>query len=492
MITLSRHLELPVNPTRTRALALAAAMVVLAGCATPTRQQGIDAVDALVASQLRPGIEAPSGERDAAALQARVDELLSGPLTLERAVSVALLSNPRMQAEYAQLGIARGDLIDASRLSNPRIGWVREKDDGSRTYTQSLSRDFTESLLLPAQKRISGAEYQRVQRIVAAAVLDLATEVEVAWFEALAAQQVAAMRQAVAKAAALSAELAGRFHTAGNLPRLELLLEQAAATEAAIEARRAEGEKRSARAHLAGLLGQRSSVRRELPTMLAAPPPGRYIETRLVQRAERERLDLAAAIRERDLRKDALELATRWRWLGELELGVERETEGGEVRVRGLEASIEVPIFQQGQAAIARAEAELEAADARLAELRIAIDNEIALAVERVEVERQIAEDYRTTLLPQREGIVDGTQREVNFMFEGAFELLRVKQEQYAAYQAYLEAVRDYWVARAELRRAVGGPLPDDDENFAPTLGVEAVLPSAEAPSGHMHHGEHE
>lgn len=492
MITLSRHLELPVNPTRTRALALAAAMVVLAGCATPTRQQGIDAVDALVASQLRPGIEAPSGERDAAALQARVDELLSGPLTLERAVSVALLSNPRMQAEYAQLGIARGDLIDASRLSNPRIGWVREKDDGSRTYTQSFSRDFTESLLLPAQKRISGAEYKRVQRVVAAAVLDLASEVEVAWFEVLAAQQVAAMREAVAKAASLSAQLAGRFHEAGNLPRLELLLEQAAASEAAIDARRAQGEYRSARARLSGLLGQRSSARWELPDTLAAPPPGRYIEAKLLRRAESERLDLAAAIRERDLRQDALDLAMKWRWLGAIELGVERETEDGDVRVRGLEASFEVPIFQQGQAAIARAKGALEAADARLAELRIAIDNEIALAVERVEVERQIAEDYRTILLPQREGIVDGTQREVNFMFEGAFELLRVKQEQYAAYQAYLEAVRDYWVARVELRRAVGGPLPDDDEAFEPTVGVEAVLPATEAPSGHMHHSEHE
>jgi len=492
MITPNGTTELPVKSTRTRGLAFAITLAALAGCATPTRQQGIDSVDALVASQLRPGIEAPSGERDAAALQARVGELLVGPLTLERAVSVALLASPRMQAEYAQLGIARGDLIDASRLSNPRIGWVREKDDGSRTYTQSLSRDFTESLLLPAQKRISGAEYQRVQRVVAAAVLDLATEVEIAWFEALAAQQVAAMRGAVAKAASLSAELAGRFHEAGNMPRLKLLLEQAAASEAAIEVRRAEAESRSARTHLAALMGQRSSVRWELPATLAAPPPGRYIEAKLLQRAERERLDLAAAIRERDLRKDALELATKWRWLGELELGVERETEGGNVRVRGLEASIEIPIFQQGQAAIARAKGELEAADAQLAELRIAIDNEIALGVERVEVERQIAEDYRTTLLPQREGIVDGTQREVNFMFEGAFELLRVKQEQYAAYQAYLEAVRDYWVARAELRRAVGGPLPDDDEVFEPTVGAEAVLPTAEAPSGHMHHGEHE
>ena len=474
-----------------RKLILATLLVVLAGCATPSKQGGIDAVDTLVAAQLRPGIESATGERDAVALAARVDALLAQPLTLERAVSVALLNNPRLLAEYAQLGVSRGDLIDASRLPNPRFGWLREDEGDSHVYTQSLSQEFAAALLLPARKRISQAEYARVQQSIAAAVIDLAADVEVAWFEALATEQVAAMRAAVAKAAGLSAELAGRFHAAGNLPRLELALEQAAASSAAIESSRAAAQARSARSQLATLLGVRSSLPLKLPASIAAPPPGRYIEARLIARAAQERLDLAAAIRERELRADALDLARSWRWLGALELGVERETEGGDVRVRGVEASIELPIFQQGQAAIARAEGELAAADARLAELRLAIDNQIALAVERVEVERQIAQDYRTLLLPQREAIVDGTQREVNFMFEGAFELLRVKQEQYAAYQEYIEVVRDYWIARVELRRAVGGPLPDDDEEFEPTIGVEAVLPGADAPSGHEHHGKH-
>ena len=191
----------------------------LAGCATPPKQAGIDAVDALVATQLRPGIEPPPGERDARALAARVDALLAQPLTLERAVSVALLNNPRVLAEYAQLGVSRGDLIDASRLPNPRFGWLREDEGDSNIYTQSLSQEFAAALLLPARTRISEAEYARVQQAIAAAVIDLAAGVEVAWFEALAAQQVAAMRAAVARAAALSAELAGRFHAAGNLPR---------------------------------------------------------------------------------------------------------------------------------------------------------------------------------------------------------------------------------------------------------------------------------
>ena len=45
-------------------------------------------------------------------------------------------------------------------------------------------------------------------------------------------------------------------------------------------------------------------------------------------------------------------------------------------------------------------------------------------------------------------------------MLADQFQLLFVKQQEYAAYQGYLEAVRDYWLARVELGRAVGAALP--------------------------------
>lgn len=479
------------RPFRCQRACIAALTLLLGACALPPRQSGIDAVDTLVAARTGAGVRTPAGVRDAAALDAEISALRSGELTLARAVSLALINNPRVRGEYAALGIARGDLIAASRPSNPRLSVLREREDGSRSYTQSVSRNFTEGLLLGARTRIGQVEYERVQRLVADAVLRLAAEVEVAWFEAVGADQVAAMRAAIAKAAGLSAELAGRFHAAGNLPRLELLVEQGAASQAQIEARLAAAQARAARSRLQALLGLPASAPLQLPGQLAAPLPAALDAAALVQAARTQRVDHAAVERERALRADTLELARKWRWLGSLELGVERETEGGDVRVRGLEASIELPIFHQGQAAIVRAEAELEAADARLAELALAIEHEVSVAADRVETLRQLTDDYRQTLLPQREGIVEGTQREYNFMFTGAFELLRARQEQYAAYQEYLETVRDYWIARAELRRAVGGRLPGDEAEPEPTVGVEAVVPRAGAASEHDHSHEH-
>jgi cobalt-zinc-cadmium efflux system outer membrane protein len=45
-------------------------------------------------------------------------------------------------------------------------------------------------------------------------------------------------------------------------------------------------------------------------------------------------------------------------------------------------------------------------------------------------------------------------------MLVGTFDLLTAKQQEFNAYAKYLEAVRDYWVIRAHLGRALGGRLP--------------------------------
>ena len=90
-----------------------------------------------------------------------------------------------------------------------------------------------------------------------------------------------------------------------------------------------------------------------------------------------------------------------------------------------------------------------------------------------------------------REVVVARTQEQVNYMLVGAFDVLRAKQDEYTAYQQYLEAVRDYWRARVELSRAIGTRLPSDasigEANVVPEVPVEP--PAGE---GHSHHGSSE
>jgi cobalt-zinc-cadmium efflux system outer membrane protein len=101
---------------------------------------------------------------------------------------------------------------------------------------------------------------------------------------------------------------------------------------------------------------------------------------------------------------------------------------------------------------------------------------------------REIAEAYRTALVPQREAVVERTQEEVNFMLAGTFELLQAKREEFNAYEEYLDAVRDYWLARTELRRVAGGDLPGDVADSGDTIGIDEVIAPTPKHSGHAQH----
>jgi cobalt-zinc-cadmium efflux system outer membrane protein len=75
-------------------------------------------------------------------------------------------------------------------------------------------------------------------------------------------------------------------------------------------------------------------------------------------------------------------------------------------------------------------------------------------------MQRNLIDHYRRTVLPLRERIVDLTLKNYNYMLMGAFDLLMAKQQEYESYQKYLEAVRDYWIIRADMQRSLGGRLP--------------------------------
>ena len=462
------------------------AAALLAGCAGLPADRGRGDVAALLKERGRD----VSQMSDSPATQALVKELIAEPLAAEDAVRVALLNNPRLKAEYARLGLAAADVYEAGRLSNPRLSasilFVDESGlDDKLDF--GISQSFTSLLLLPARSRLAKGEFERAKALVGTEVLGVAAEVESAWYALAGARQVAAMRAAVARAATASADLAQRFFDAGNINRRELALERAAATQAQLDADEAAAAAMRARIALGRLLGLPApDARWDIASGLPAPLPEEDALTALIERADATRLDLAAARKEVALRADALGVTRRFRFLGDVELGaaLERDTDGS--RHLGPTLSLELPLFNQHADDVARAQAQLARAEAELAALEIGIVSGVHDAHAQVLAAKSRAGRYRESLIPQREEIVARTQEEVNYMLKGQFELLMMKQQEYDAYQGYLESVRDYWLARVELAQAVGAPLPSN-ARATETLDVES-LTHPEAPAGHEHH----
>ena len=461
---------------RRRSISTALLLATLSGCATlPPHNGGAD-VTGLLAER---GQAAFSGT-DIDAARTQLARLSGRVLGIDDAVRIALVNNPALTAEYAKLGFAAADVYDAGRLSNPVLSASLFVPDAGGERNQvgfGLAQSFTDLLLLRSRSHFAQAEFERVQMSVGAQVLNLAADTESAYYRLAGAWQVVTLREAVATAARASATLAQRFFDAGNINRLELALEQAAASQADLDVLQARLDVTAARSALNRLMGLAASeVRWKSSDRLPVPRAAQTPTVDLLALADRSRLDLAAARAGVTAFADQLGVTRRFRLLGQSEIAIdtERETDGS--RITGPALALELPIFNQGQGRVARAEANLERAEAELRSLEIEIGNDVQLAAAALETAKARADHYRESLIPLRESIVARTQEEVNFMLEGQFQLLTVKQQEYDAWQGYLEAVRDYWLTRVELARAVGAALPDAGQGDTTGLDAKAVI----------------
>ena len=431
--------------------------------ASDVTARGRDPVYADVHAELRAGIDGKVLDRDAA-------------------VRLALIGNPGLQEDYARLGFAAADVYEAARPRNPALGLsvMASDEDGAAHQTGvGISLHLADLLLLGAKSRLAQAEYSRVRQTIAARALDVAAEAESAWFAVVAARQSITVREAIARAASTSAGLAQRVFDAGNISRLDLALEKAAAAEASLALMNARAGLVAARAALNRVMGLGPEDERwRAPQSLPGLPEAEAPVDELLSIADRSRLDLAAARDEVKSRAEALGLTRTFRLLGEIDAGVSTERETDRSRITGPSIELQLPLFDQGTGRMARAEAALAQSEAALRALEVDIGATVRAESEHVAAARERASHYREVLIPLREQIVGLMQQQVNFMLDDPARLILARKDEYEAYDGYLEAVRDYWLARAALTRAVGAVLPGDGgDTAAPVSAARLIAP---------------
>ncbi len=442
-------------------LAAVGLVAVLSGCATFDARRGLSEAGELAAARGRV-VQATATAADCRSVHAALAIDAAQPVTLDHVVQVALACNPALAAQYARLGIANADAFEAGRLANPTLslGVADSNADGGGTkLSLGIAQNFTNLILRGPRTRLAEGEFLRAQQLLAGSVLELAADLKGAWFEWIGAHQVADARVAIAEAAAAAAELAGRFHAAGNMPARELARIDAEAVEARIAERAARRHVVHARIAVQRLLGVAGFEQVPAPEAIGEPLPAEEALADLRARADAQRLDLAATRGLVGLLADSAATTKRLRWLGEFEVGIDYEREPDHSRLLGPTLSIQLPLFQQGQGVLARAQSAQAWSEAERRRLTLEVATAVELAHEQVAAARARVEDHRLRLLPQRAEVVARTQEEVNYMLRGVFELIDARIAEYEAAQGYFEALADYWIARSRLERAVGAEL---------------------------------
>jgi len=453
-------------------LAVAASALALSACASTNASGAFRDASALAES--RTGYRAvwrTGGSEDREA-DKKIGELLSKELTVDAAVQIALLNNRSLQAEYEELGVAQAELVQAGLLKNPVFGGTYRfpLDPGHLAGIEAdLVTDFVQLLTRGAAKKIASLNLEATIFRVGNAVIKHAYETKKAWYTVVAAEQMLAMRRIINEAAQAAVEVAQKQYDAGTINELDLANEQSLFAQVSLDLRRTEGSVVTAREHLNRLMGTFGTQTKwrtvgKLPELPKSDPSLDHLELLAVKR----RLDLLAARRDVEVLSYGLALAKNTRWAGFVDAGVsfERKPEG--IRLLGPTVAFEIPIFDQRQAAIAKIEAMLRQAKAREYALAVDVRSEVRETRNDVLVSRAVAETYGNKLVPLRVKVVELSQQYYDAMLLGVFQLLLAKQQEIEAFRSFIDAARDYWIARADLDLATGGALPHHTEPRPP------------------------
>lgn len=391
-----------------------------------------------------------------------IQDLLFQPLSVESAMQIALLNNPEVQATFEEIGIAEADLIEAGLLTNPafeiEVRYPHQKK--LRTNIEYLiTLTFLDIFLIPLRTRLASTELEQAKLRVANEILNLAFEVRKTFYELIAEQQMLKYTQSIAELTSIEKEIASRQFKVGNIYQLNLEEIQALSLETSTQISKSLIEVNRLREKLNRLLGL--SIDTYLLLSDKLPEQTDYYgfdldELELI--ALQERLDLQVARQEIVRFCHLLGLRDWWTYT-QLSVGLagERESDGSNLIGPGLSGNI--PIFNFGQAARMRIYAQLRQAQDRLAALEIRVRSEVREAHKLLMNDLNMIYQYREGIIPTQQNILHSSEALYNVMGLGIDRLLRNKRREIESYRNYVVSLRDYWIARIHLDRALGGYL---------------------------------
>ncbi len=421
-------------------------------------------------------------------------ELLAGGLSAGEAVQVALLNNPSVRAAMLSIGVSRADFVQSTLYSNPTLFLsLRLPDGGGRpNFEFNLAQSIAELWLVPARREAAQRDLNRVileaARATSLVVLDVRRQY-VRAAQAGAQIDLAKRELEVAKSLVEMAELR---REAGSGSEVDVNQAQTQFLQAQADLRNARFAALDTKGELSRLLGLTEDPGRLVLTDgLEEPKEWDVSAERLRAVAREARLDLqivdesvasaealARLERVRFLRSVdvgfAFELAERRSrgdrdWLTEtfyssLQSGaltppnlMPRETRDNDT-IAGPTLSLELPIWDQNQAQIAKADRLVEQARQRRDAMLVEVAQDIHAGLARVRTAMEDAAFYRTEFVPTAERNLTLAQEGYRIGRVSFLSLLEAHRSYLTTRARRLEALRDAALAEIELERVTGRP----------------------------------
>ncbi len=435
------------------------AISAMAGCASTRCAPGREEVDSDLRMRVSDGLGPAhcSGES-----MIPEDVFLDDGVTADEAVAVALWNNSAFNATLTQLGMARGDLIQAGLLRNPQFQMFLP--GGTKQLEWALFLPVDAFLLRETRLDISEREVCRIAEQLVQNGLDVVRDVRVAHADLIFAVDRAALANEAVDVRQHIADLTKKQLDAGDISELE-------STTARIDFLRAQADA----AGLQHAVAQAEARLKQLMSIgtwpislqpVAGDPHlyGSNIELQaLIDEATSCRPDLRAASFAVEVAKKRADVS-RWQWL-RFDLVADANSGGAGNSNFGPGFRFDIPIFDRNQGGILTADWSVNQA----VENYNAVRDQVVMEVQTAYSQSQQATDnlaiLRSDVLTSLKEAVDLAQKAYAGGGAPYFLVLQTTSQFLDSRTQELQLVADLRRAQANLDRSVGrkiGPKLSD------------------------------
>lgn len=465
-----------ISKGRMRETAWCLALVSLSACA-PSLSSQVASVGTLsrVASlpPLREGDVAPSTPAEAL-------KELQKPLDADAAVRIALVNNRELRAQLRELGISTSQVLTAGLIANPTLEFELLPERDSR-YELRAEYDLASLIVAPLRRGAAMADLEAARLRAAGAVVQLGYDVRERFYALQAAVQRQQLAQQTLAALAAARAAAEALVEAGNIRQLDAASQVAAHERARVTVARMELEVAERREDLQRVLGLHGAetqwqVARVLPPAAASVDVGPDLESEAFQ----ANLDLRAMRKQLDaLAKQSGVVRTR-AWLPELAadvhaLRVRGDTDADDDAWRwGAGVSVQVPLFDRRQGELRGVEAQFDAALERYHGLAVDLRSIARDARNRLVSAQARAHQFEAVIVPAQRAVLEQTLLQYNAMQLGIFQVLEARRDVLDVQLEYVDTLRDYWTAVAEMQALRQGRVVRSDSSPSPASSASA------------------
>jgi len=470
------------------------ALLALAGCVDVNPRMDYDRAATHIAEAT--GQTAVYRPGDEEIVEHKVDSLLADGVTASEAVQICLLNNPRLQAAFFDVGMARADLVQSGLLSNPTLGLSLRLPSGGglANLEAGIAQNIADLWQLQPRKRAAERSLDRAILELARQAANLAAEAKQAYYAALGADQTHAIARENRKIAEQVLSLTEARKQAGAGSELDVNLTRGLVVEAELAVESTRLAAAEARRDLTGLLGLAADAATyDLVDSFPTPPIVQLDSETLFPMAREKRLDLRGA--EQAVAAADARLQEQWRMIfPNVSLGValERadrksepsrdwvadtarasiaagalappdwEPDSGRMldsrTILGPSLDATLPIFDQNQAQIAKAAFAHQQAIKTLDALERSLTREVRSAIDRTATAWKLVRLHSERFVPLAEKNLDLSRESYRAGKTPILTVLEAQRFFLTARRRYVATMQSAAATIPQLERVVGAP----------------------------------